>query len=114
MKACLVCGEIFQDETALVEHTNLRHPDEKQKKKNSLPVKFGVILIIYGILQMPVYIFVIKLSYDHPTWFQALESTSVHPGLVFYALGLLMVSVVVMIGGIALLLSRDGQIPDDL
>lgn len=117
MKACLHCGDVFDDIKELTVHIYDFHPNaqidfehrNRGKKKHALPEKFGIMLILYGILQMPVYYFIIRLSYNHESWFQALESTGVHPGIVFYAIGLWMVACVVLVGGIALVLTRDKQ-----
>jgi hypothetical protein len=108
MIACLKCGIVFLD-SDIVEPHDCIIESEPRKKKNALPERFGLILILYGILQMPVYYFIIRLSYNHEAWFQALIATDVTPGIVFYALGLWMISIVVLIGGVALILTRDTQ-----
>ena len=119
--ACLHCGHVCEDSKELIIHIYDFHPNKEitriyekyppgpKKKKHALPERFGIILILYGILQMPVYYFIIRLSYNHETWFQALFDTGVHPGIVFYAIGLWMVSFVILIGGVALILTKDKQ-----
>ncbi len=109
MKACLICGEICNSKAELLSHICDDSPKKPRKRKNALPERFGIILILYGILQMPIYYFIIRLSYNHETWFQALFDTGVHPGIVFYALGLWMISIVILIGGIALILTKDSK-----
>lgn len=111
MKACLDCGAIFDTDDKLQYHMEFIHK-KKKNKKHALPEKFGVILILYGIMQMPVYYFVLNLSYNTSVWFNALQVTSVHPGIVFYAFGLWMVACIIVIGGISLSLTRDKLLPD--
>jgi hypothetical protein len=117
MIACLHCGHVCEDRKELTVHVYDFHPNKEYsepgpKKKNALPDKFGIILILYGIFQMPVYYFIIRLSYNHEAWFQALIVTDVTPGIVFYALGLWMISIIVLIGGVALILTRDKLLQD--
>lgn len=81
--------------------------------KHSLPLITGVSLIVYGIMQFPIYYFMILLSYNNQLWFEALEYTGYTPFIVFYSIILIVVAVLFIVGGIALLILRDTKLPHD-
>lgn len=73
------------------------------KKKSGLPVLWPLYLILFFVANIPVYVFIIKLSMTDWTWENALYVTSMDRMISLMAIGLLVFVVWFMIGLVRLL-----------
>ena len=73
------------------------------KKKSGLPVLWPLYLILFFVANIPVYVFIIKLSLTDWTWENALYVTSMDRMISLIAIGLLVFVVWFTIGLIRLL-----------
>lgn len=73
------------------------------KKKSGLPVLWPLYLILFFVANIPVYVFIIKLSLTDWTWENALYVTSMDRMISLMAIGLLVFVVWFTIGLVRLL-----------
>ena len=79
------------------------------RKKSGLPVLWPLYLILFFIINIPVYVFVIKLSLTDWTWENALYLTSMDRMISLMAVGLFVFAIWFLIGLVKLLQRTWGE-----
>ena len=79
------------------------------RKKSGLPVLWPLWLILFFIVNIPVYVFVIKLSLTDWTWENALYLTSMDRMISLMAVGLFVFAIWFLIGLVKLLQRTWGE-----